>query len=174
MQVADGGTASNLFVAGAGASLTVPATGIAPSIFQPAPHMATPYSEQVSVGGEYLLATNLTLDATYMFVHGARLPRTVNVNLLPPVVLTPTNAASLGIPDPTPQQIGREVFSPARANTQFDDIYQLQNSARSTYQGVSFMLSRKMNEDLEFSASYTVSKTYDDASDYDEQPQNHF
>jgi hypothetical protein len=31
-----------------------------------------------------------------------------------------------------------------------------------------------MNEDLEFSASYTLSKTYDDASDYDEQPQNPF
>lgn len=35
-------------------------------------------------------------------------------------------------------------------------------------------LSRTMNEDLEFSASYTLSKTYDDASDYDEQPQNPF
>lgn len=31
-----------------------------------------------------------------------------------------------------------------------------------------------MNEDLEFSASYTLSKTCDDASDYDEQPQNPF
>jgi hypothetical protein len=31
-----------------------------------------------------------------------------------------------------------------------------------------------MSEELEFSASYTLSKTYDDASDYDEQPQNPF
>lgn len=31
-----------------------------------------------------------------------------------------------------------------------------------------------MNEDLEFSVSYTLSKTYDDASDFDEQPQDPF
>jgi hypothetical protein len=31
-----------------------------------------------------------------------------------------------------------------------------------------------MNEELEFSASYTISKTHDDASDYNEQPQSPF
>jgi len=31
-----------------------------------------------------------------------------------------------------------------------------------------------MNEELEFSASYTLAKTFDDASDFDEQPQNPF
>src|SRR5207249_4629086 len=35
-------------------------------------------------------------------------------------------------------------------------------------------LTRRMNEELEFSASYTLSKTLDDASDFDEQPQNPF
>ena len=96
------------------------------------------------------------------------------MNLLPPFVLTPTNAASLGVPNPTSQQIGREVFSSARINPQFNDIYELQDSANSTYNGLSFTLSRTMNEDFEFSASYTLSKTCDDASNYDEQPQNPF
>jgi hypothetical protein len=73
-----------------------------------------------------------------------------------------------------PQQIGREVFSPGWLNTQFDDIYQLQNSASSTYNGVSFTLNRRMSDELAFSASYTLSKTFDDASDFDEQPQNPF
>lgn len=31
-----------------------------------------------------------------------------------------------------------------------------------------------MNEELEFLASYAVSQTFDDASDFDEQPQNPF
>jgi hypothetical protein len=31
-----------------------------------------------------------------------------------------------------------------------------------------------MNEELEISASYTLAKTFDDASDFDEQPQNPF
>jgi hypothetical protein len=52
------------------------------------------------------------------------------------------------------------------------DIYQLEDSASSTYSGVSFALNRRMADELEFSASYTLSKTFDDASDFDEQPQN--
>jgi outer membrane receptor for ferrienterochelin and colicin len=173
-QVADGSVAANLFAAAQGGPLSAPATGIAASIFRPDPRIATPYSQQASVGAEYLLANNLTLRADYLFVRGLKLPRTLNVNLLPPVILTPANAASVGITHPTRQQIGREVFSPARLNSQFDDIYQLQNSASSTYNGASLTLSRKMNEDFEFSASYTLSRTHDDASDYDEQPQNPF
>jgi hypothetical protein len=80
----------------------------------------------------------------------------------------------LGVPNPTPQQVGREVFSPGRLDSQFDDIYELQNSAHSTYNGASITLSRAMSEEFEFSASYTLSKTYDNASSYDEQPQNPF
>jgi hypothetical protein len=136
--------------------------------------MATPYSQQASAGAEYLLAKNLTLRGDYLFVHGLKLPRTVNINLLPPVVLTLANAAGLGISSPTPQQIGRDVFAPDRLNRQFDDIYQLQDSAHSTYNGGSVTLSRRMNADLELSASYTLSKTFDNASDFDEQPQNPF
>src|SRR2546429_4909934 len=61
-----------------------------------------------------------------------------------------------------------------RLNTQFSDIYALQNSASSAYNGVSFTLNRRMSDELAFSASYTLSKTFDDASDFDEQPQNPF
>jgi TonB dependent receptor len=171
-QVVDGNAAASLFAAAQGGPFVAPVSGIAPSIFRPDPRMATPYSQQASAGAEYLLAKNLTLRADYLFVHGVKLPRTLNANLLPPVVLTRANASSLGVPNPTPQQIGREVFSPGRVDTQFDNIYQLQDSAGSTYNGASLTLSRRMNEELEFSASYTLSKTFDDASDYDEQPQN--
>lgn len=173
-QVADGAAAASLFAIAQGNALSVPATGIAPSIFGPDPRMAKPYSQQASGGAEYVLAKNLTVRADYLFVDGVKLPRTLNVNLVPPVVLTPANAASLGIPNPTAQQIGREVFSPARVNPQFDDIYQLQDSSDSTYNGVSLTFNRTMNEELEFSLSYTLSKTYDNASNYDEQPQNPF
>ncbi len=173
-QVADGNVAASLFATTQGGPLVAAVSGIAPSIFRPDPQMATPYSQQASAGAEYLIAKNLTLRADYLFVRGIKLPRTLNVNLLPPVVLTLANASSLGVPNPTSQQIGREVFSPGRLDTRFDDIYQLQNFAASTYNGASLTLSRRMNEELEFSASYTLSKTFDDASDFDEQPQNPF
>ncbi len=173
-QVADGNAAASLFAAAQGGPMVAPASEIAPSIFRPDPRMATPYSQQASAGAEYLLAKNLTLRADYLFVHGLKLPRTLDVNLLPPVVLTLANASSLGVPNPTPQQIGREVFFPGRLDAQFGDIYQIQNSAGSTYNGASLTLTRRMNDELEFSASYTLSKTFDDASDFDEQPQNPF
>ncbi len=173
-QVIDGNAAASLFATAQGGPLVAPALGIAPSIFRPDPRMATPYSQQASAGAEYLLAKNLTLRADYLFVHGLKLPRTINVNLLPPVVLTLADAPSLGVSNPTEQQIGREVFSPGRLNTQFGDIYQLQNSASSTYNGASLTLNRRMSDELAFSASYTLSKTFDDASDFDEQPQNPF
>ena len=173
-QVVDGNAAASLFAATQGGPLVAPVSGISPSIFRPDPRLATPYSQQASAGAEYLLAGSLTLRADYLFVHGVKLPRTINLNLLPPVILTLANAANLGVPNPTQQQIGREVFSPGRLNTQFGDIYQLQNSAGSIYYGVSFTLNRRMSDELAFSASYTLSKTFDDASDFDEQPQNPF
>src|SRR6266850_2283758 len=173
-QVEDGNGAASLFAATQGGPLVAPVSGIAPSIYRPDPGMATPYSQQASAGAEYLLAKNLTLRAEYLFVHGVKLPRTLNVNLLPPVILTLANTVSLGIPSPTPLEIGREVFPPLRSNPQFSDIYQLQNSASSTYNGVSLTLNRQMSDELAFSASYTLSKTFDDASDFDEQPQNPF
>jgi len=173
-QVVDGNAAASLFAATQGGPSVAPVIGIAPSIFRPDPRMATPYSQQASAGAEYLLAKNLTLRADYLFVHGVKLPRTMNINLLLPAVLTLANASSLGVSNPTEQQIGREVFSPGRLDTQFGDIYVPQNSASSTYNGVSFTLNRRMSDELAFSASYTLSKTFDDASDFDEQPQNPF
>src|SRR5665213_974549 len=134
--------------------------------------MASPYSQQASAGVEYSLAKNLSVRADYIFVRGIHLARTRNVNLLPPVILTLANATSLGVTNFTPQQIGREIFSPGRINGQFNDIYQIEDAASSSYNGVSFTLNRRMNDELAFSASYSVSKTFDDASEFNEQPQN--
>jgi hypothetical protein len=107
-----------------------------------------------------------------LFARGVRLSRTRNVNLPPPVLLTPDNAVSLGIPDPFSQQLGRLVFSPARLSAQFDHIYRWENHASSVYHGLSFSLNRRLSNEIEFSGSYTLSKAIDDASDFNEQPQN--
>ena len=137
--------------------------------------MATPYSQQASAGAEYSSPKISPFARITLFVRGSNLARTLNVNLLPPVALTLANAASLGITNPTPQQIGREVFSTGAAKCAVRrHLPDCRIPRRSTYNGVSFTVNRKMNEDLAFSASYTLSKTYDDASDFDEQPQNPF
>lgn len=171
-QVVDTGMASTMFFDRSGGSAAAPLPGIGESIFRADPRMATPYSQQASAGAEYLLGAGLTFSANYLFVRGVKLPRTVNVNLRPPSVLTAADAADFGLVSPPFQQLGREAFPAQRLDPSFDDIYQLQDSASSTYNGLSLTFARQMNEDLEFSGSYTLSRTIDDASDFDEQPQN--
>ena len=53
-----------------------------------------------------------------------------------------------------------------------DDIYQWENHASSVYHGLSLSLNRRLANDIEFSGSYTLSKAIDDASDFNEQPEN--
>jgi len=171
-QVAYGQAATQIFQSELGGSSAVPIPSIRPSIFTADPNLQTSRSAIASVGVERLITNNLTASATFLFARGVRLSRTRNVNLPPPVLLTLDNAASLGTPNPFPQQLGRLVFPPARLSPQFDDIYQWENHASSVYHGFSLSLNRRLSNEVEFSGSYTLSKAIDDASDFDEQPDN--
>ena len=171
-QVAYGQAATQIFQSGLGGGALAPIPSIRPSIFTADPNLETSSSTIASAGVERLLTKNLTAGATFLFARGLRLSRTRNVNLRPPEVLTPANAASLGIPNPVPQQLGRLVFSPARISPQFADIYQWENHASSAYKGLSLSINRRLSNEVEFSGHYTLSKATDDASDYNEQPDN--
>lgn len=151
-QVLEGSGAATAFQAARGGPLIAPIAGLSPSIYRPDKGLATPYSQQTSFSVEHQIARDLTASASYLFVRGVKLPRTRNINLLP----------------------GGPVFGPERADPRFDNIYQVEDSASSTYHGASFSLNRRMSNELQFSASYTLSKTFDDASDFDEQPQDPF
>lgn len=172
-QVVDSG-AAEVFQQTAGGPLATPTPGLAPSIFRADPHLATSYGQQSSFGIERQLSTNFTLRGTYQMVRGVRLSRTRNINLLPPVILSGQNAVLLGVPNPTPQQLGRDFFGRNRLDPQFNDVEHIENSASSTYHGLSVSLNRRLADEIEFSASYMVSRTIDDASDFNEQPQNPF
>jgi hypothetical protein len=171
-QVAVDEQAAGVFAAAGGGRAQAPVIGIAPSIFRADPRFVTPYSAQANVGVERLLSSNVTVRADYLFTRGVHLSRTRNINLLPPVVLTAANAASLGVPSPAPQQLNRPVFGPGRVDPRFDAVYQLETSASSTYHGLTLALNKRLSNEFELLASYTLSKTVDDASDFDEQPAN--
>jgi len=171
-QVALEEEAVRVFEATGGGRAAAPVGGIARSVFRVNPDFPAPYSLQANVGFERLLAQDLTLRADYLFTRGIHLPRTRNVNLLPPVVLTAVNAATLGVEDPTPQQLGRPVFGPGRVDPRFDAIYQLENTANSTYHGLTLALNKRLSDEWQLLATHTLSKTIDDASDFDEQPAN--
>ena len=144
----------------------------APSTYTVRQGTWNPASVQASVGIERLVTPNLTASVTYLYSSGRNLPRTVNVNLPPPTILTTANAASLGVDAPTLQQVGRPVFGPDRLNAAWDAIFELQPTAASTYHGVTLSLNRRLANELEWACSYTWSHASDSASDFDEQPQN--
>ncbi|MBV9925548.1 MAG: TonB-dependent receptor [Acidobacteria bacterium] len=171
-QVALEGQAAAVFAATGGGRALAPFAGIAPSVFRADPSFVTPYSGQANVGVERLLTQDVTVRADYLFTRGVHLPRTRNVNLLPPVVPTQSNAAALGVTSPTPQQLGRPVFGPGRVDPRFDAVYQLEDSSGSTYHGLTLALNKRLSDEFELLASYTLSKATDDASDFDEQPAN--
>ncbi len=145
---------------------------VMPSIYRLQPNAQTPYSQQVTISVERDLGSGVTASATYQFVRGVKLPRTANVNLLPPEALTPANAGALGFTTLYPQELGRLVFGPGRVDPAFDGIYELQDESSSNYHGLSLTASRKFTEEITFTAAYTFSKAIDDASEFFEQPQN--
>ena len=151
-QVLYGVGAGAVFEGAGGGPLPGPVVGLRRSLYRSDSGLATPYSQQASFSIEHLLARDLTATASYLFVRGVKLLRTRNVNLLPP----------------------GPIFGFGRVDFRFDNIYQLEDSASSSYHGASFAVNRRMSNELEFSGSYTLSKTFDDASDFDEQPGNPF
>ena len=171
-QVADGQTAAQIFQSQLGGSAGSPIASIRPSIFTADRNLRTSRSEIGTAGAERLITRNQTASATFLFARGVRLSRIRNVSLPPTFVLTPSNALSLGISNPFPQQLGRLAFSSARLSNQFGDIYQWENHAGSVYDGFSLSLNRRLSKEISFSSSYTFSKAIDDASDFNEQPEN--
>ena len=147
---ADGAPATAFFRSLVGGS-PLPLPAIAPSIFTAQPHLPASYSQQASFGVERELAKNWTTTADFLHVRGVKLSRTVNGNLAPPA----TGA-----------------LFPLRRNPQYDDTWQLAGTAGSTYNGLSLVLNRRMSDEIEFTGAYTLSRTTDDASSFEEQPQN--
>jgi outer membrane receptor protein involved in Fe transport len=154
-QILDAGDASSILRSTNGGALPAPLPGVAPSIYTTQAGAWRPASRQASVGVERELTPYLTASLSYLAVGGEQLTRTVNVNLPQPVL-----------------DNGRFVFGPSRLNLNFNDIFQLQPTASSTYRGVTATLNRRLANELEWSASYTWSHATDTASDFDEQPQN--
>ncbi len=151
-----------------------PLSGVAPSIWRAQSGLRNPYSEVASLSVEQALPLQTTLTGEYQYVHGVKLGRTSNINFAAPVLLTPTNAAAVGVSSPMPQQLGRPVFTTARLDPAHDAINQFASSASSSYNGATITLNRQFQDDFQILAGYTFSKTIDDASYDTEQPQNSY
>ncbi len=155
-QVADETLAPLIFVDSRGGRVDRPIASILPSVFAADPAFVTPYSVQSNTSVERLISPDVTVRADYLYTRGVHLLRTRNINL-------PYSALDSN---------GRGIFSSVRPDPRFDAIYRLESSAASNYNGLTVSLNKRLSDEFELLASYTLSKAIDDASDFDEQPQN--
>ena len=129
-------------------------------------NLRMPYAQQTNLTVDRQLASNLHVTANYVFVRGLKGPRSDNINLAPPTLLTLTNAASLGVTAPTPQQIGRPYYNAARLNPAFLNIQQVSSTGSSSYNALQLTLERRFSQGFQIRANYTWSKAIDNASDF--------
>lgn len=136
-------------------SLGTPST---PNLFIIEQNLQNPYTQQASLGLEFGLTNDLSVGANYLYVKGAKLPRTRDINLLPPV-----STAIAGGPNflrfPGPQG------NPTRLYPQFGRIAQYESSASSTYNALVLEMKKHFSRNFQALASYTWSKVIDNTPD---------
>lgn len=146
-----------------------------PSINQVSPTLDLPYDHQASLTLDRQLAANWHVEASYVYVHGARMIKSANVNLEPPTVLTMANYQSLGFKTaPSVQQLGRPYYTSARINPAFNNIQTLGSWGSSIYNALELTAEHRFSHGFGLRANYILSKAQDDASDFTQamQPDN--
>jgi hypothetical protein len=144
-------------------------TGLAvpnPSINLVAPNLVLPYDHQVTFTVDRELSSNWHIAASYIYVHGVKMIKSANSNLAPPTVLTTANAASLGVANPSVQQIGRPYYGAARLNPNFKDIEILGSWGSSIYNALQISVEHRFAHGFDVRGNYIFSKAQDDASDF--------
>jgi hypothetical protein len=126
--------------------------------------LRTPYFQQYNVSLQYALSQDLLLEAAYAGTRGHNLLRNVRIN----------QARLASIAQPIVNAVTGEVITtntPAnallRAPYQSVDIagfQQFQHSAESVYNSLQMSLARRLSKGLQLLASYTYSKSLDNAS----------
>ena len=138
-----------------------PAVGASkPAIFVFQPDYHDPMVQQGSLGVEYALRNDLSLNVNYLWVKGNRLTRTRDINLSAPTVATIPIAASAG--GGTLQYLK---FSSTRPISAFDRISQFESTAQSLYNGLTVSLNKRFSHNFQGLVSYTWGHAIDDNPD---------
>ena len=133
-------------------------TPVRPSIFYVDNDFANSRLMQANLAFEWEVHRNTSLTATYLFVDGADLPRSIDRNLGSPSVRTFTVAGS-GTTYPY------HFFGTDRPFTNFTRVIGFEASAESRYHGITFELNRRMSNHLQYRAAYTLGKVEDTVPD---------
>lgn len=128
----------------------------APNIYIFAPDYVSPYTQQWSLGGEYLLANDVSVAITYLGVKGTHLSRTRDINLLAPVAAT--------IRDDAGQTFSFLRF-PGRRFASFQRISQFESTGNSIYNGLTVQVNKRFSQNFQLLGAYTFSRAIDDNPD---------
>jgi Carboxypeptidase regulatory-like domain len=138
-----------------------------PVLFGAQADYQSPYSFQGEIGGERQLTNDLSVSATYVYIHTLRLPVALDVNLLPAPLTTVTlaNGQSAAYRNWGSSQCQ------ANPTVCFVNPLILQNNFYSSaafalYQGVSFDVKQRFSHHFMAMANYTYSKAWDTTTDF--------
>jgi len=138
-----------------------------PVLFGAQADYQSPYSFQGEIGGERQLTNDLSVSATYVYIHTLRLPVALDVNLLPAPLTTVTlaNGQSASYRNWGSSQCQANPFgcfvNPLILQNNF-----YSSSAYALYQGVSFEVKQRFSHHFMAMANYTYSKAWDTTTDF--------
>jgi hypothetical protein len=147
-----------------------------------APNFQTPYTDQASLTLEHELSRKITASASYIYVHGEHLIRSLDANLPKPTIVdypvySDDGSVFLGQYLPVASfatwQTKKTVDCPhppclndvQRPIAQLNTINSFESSSSSVYNGLTVSLKRQVNHGLFLRVGYTFAKAIDDGQD---------
>jgi len=136
--------------------------------FGAAPDFRNPYAQQASLGIERELAPNLSISASYIYVHTVHLARTIDMNVLPGAPVTANVPGTNGLPFQNwgAPQCMAALNNPCFANPLLFNDNIFSSTAGALYQGGTLELKKRFSRHFTVMANYTYSKAMDDAPDF--------
>ena len=138
----------------------IPNTGTTarPSIFYIDQNFANSRLMQANAAVEWQFARSTSLAVTYLFVDGTDLPRSIDRNIGALSSRTFTVAGSN-------ESLPYHVFSTTRPFGNFTRVIAFESTAESRYNGLTLELVRRLANNLQFRAAYTLGKVEDTVPD---------
>ena len=147
-----------------------------------APNFQTPYTDQASLTVEREMGHKIIASASYLYVHGEHLIRSLDANLPPPTIVdypvySDDGSVFQGQYVPVESfatwQTKKTVSCPyppcindiQRPIAQLDTINSYESSSSSVYNGLTISLKRQVNHGLFLRIGYTFAKAIDDGQD---------
>jgi hypothetical protein len=156
--------------------------GVTHNVSAFAPSFSTPRVQQASLTLEREIADRTTVAVSYLYVHGERLIRALDVNLPPPVAVNYPIFDSTGsifengfysIGSFATWQFTQSLTCPfppcinplGRPLAQLGSIDEFQSAASSLYNGATISINRRVSRGTYLRLSYTYARAVDDAQD---------